>query len=192
LEKKPAAERTLEEVTALGQHWLDQRNEEVSRLGTELRSKPDLLADENTRSRLMNYIEDKATAAQALTMLAQTELPTALDLMYEVWIRSSERTETTRLAEALLYASDVRPHASPALEVALALRTQPTACDEIRKIVDAAREHGDRRSAMLLVRTGSRDDCDNGEGPIKCRQCLDKKKIRDVVKVVADRDAPYL
>jgi hypothetical protein len=192
LEKKPAAERTLEEVKLLGDFWLGQRNEEVSRLGTELRSKPDLLADEETRTLLMKYIEDRATATQALTMLAQTEVSMALDLIYDVWIRSSERTETTRIAEALLYASDVRPHVSPALEVALALRTQPTACDQIRKLTDAAREHGDRRSAMLLVKTASREDCDNGEGPVKCRQCLEgKKRIRDVVKVVADREAPY-
>jgi hypothetical protein len=191
LEKKPAAQRTLEEVRLLGDHWFGQRNEQVSRLGAELRGKPDLLADEKTRTLLMKYIEDRATAVQALTMLAQTEAPMALDLVYDVWIRSSERTETTRIAEALLYASDVRPHASPALEVALALRTQPTACDDIVKLADAAREHGDRRSAMLLVKTASRD-CDNGERSVRCRQCLGKKgRMREVVKIAADREAPY-
>jgi hypothetical protein len=191
LEDKSPDQRTLNEAVALGHYWLRQSTEQFEALSRELKLRPELLADEATRERLVGLIKDRTTSVQALELLARMATPAALDVLYEVWIGSKDRTDTTRLAEALLLAADVRPHAGPALELALALRDRPTDCDQIRKLVETALQLGDRRSAMLLVRAAARTDCTKGSSTIQCMLCLDDaRKMRAAIKTAAGRQGP--
>ncbi|HEY5960002.1 MAG TPA: hypothetical protein VIV60_25790, partial [Polyangiaceae bacterium] len=116
--------------------------------------------------------------------------PKALDVLYAVWIGSKDRNETTQLAEALLLAQDVRKHASGALELALALREKPTACDEIQRLVERAIREGDRRSANQLVATAARQNC-GPNGSEDCVKCLsDVKGMRRAIRASAARADP--
>lgn len=193
LEQKPPDQRTLTEAVALGHYWLQHRTQALEAVGKELKLKPELLTDEAMRAKVVSLIEDRATSVQTLELLTRIGTPAAMDMLYEVWTGSKDRTDTTRLAEALLLAADVRPHAGPALQLALALRERPTDCEQIRKLVDAALQHGDRRSAMLLVRTAARKDCKNGPSTIQCKLCLDDAdKLKHAIKAAAARLGPTL
>jgi hypothetical protein len=122
--------------------------------------------------------------------LANLDAPRALDLLYKIWTGSKDRTETTRLAESLLLAKDVRPRVSPSLEVALSLRDKPTACLVVRQLVERALTDADRRSAMLLVGLGAQQNCGDQQS-MECPKCSeDSKLLRRATKEAAARPDP--
>jgi hypothetical protein len=155
---EPSARSRLDAV-ALGRNWAKLRFDAVTMFNNELKQSPQKLEDKKVRAEVVTYVADRATSRVVLEALAEVGSPRALDLLYEIWIGSKERNDTTQLAEALLLASDVRKKASDALELALALREKPTQCDKINRLVDTAIRVGDRRSAMPLVNTSSRVNC---------------------------------
>ena len=149
---------------------------------------PAQLSRRATQKKLFEFVENPSTTVGALTLLAQVATPKSLDILYQVWTGSKGRTDATRLAQTLLLGEEVRSHAAPALEVALALRERPTDCGQVRRLVDAALAHGDQRSAMLLVRTAERKDCKEGRLTTQCAMCLGKpNKIRTAIRVTARR-----
>lgn len=193
VENKPPNQRTLAEAMVLGRHRLQQRERQLEVLREQVEHRPGLLTDKDTRAKLAAFIEDQSTSLEALGLLARVATPEALDMLYQAWIGSRQRTETTRMAEALLLTSDVRSRAAPALALALALRDRPSECQEIRQLVDTALQHGDRRSAMLLVRTAGRKDCDDGRSVTACIRCVDSpNKMRTAIRVAASRPGPAL
>jgi len=112
-------------------------------------------------------------------------------VIYDVWIGTKERTETTQLAQELVLSKGVRAKASPALAVALDLRDDPS-CEAASRIVDRAIEHGDRRSLRLLGNLTLRRGC----GPRKsedCYACLrGDHRLTDAITAVAKRNEPKL
>jgi hypothetical protein len=190
LAKLDPAMRTRLEAVALGRQWSKEHLGELDRLVRDLEKNPAGLDDPNVREKVREFVRDRVTSRAALERLAEIKSPRALDLLYEIWTGSKDRTETTQLAEALLVAKDVRPRASPALELALALRDKPTDCAVIRQLVDRAERDADRRSAMLLVATGARKNCGE-QGDSSCRKCLaDAEHLRRAIQAAASRPEP--
>jgi hypothetical protein len=110
--------------------------------------------------------------------------------VYEVWTGTRERTEVTSLAQALVYSSDVRPKASPALAVALDLRAAES-CEENRRLLPIAERDGDRRSLHLLVKLRKVRGC-GANGRMDCYGCLRRgTALGDAIRAVKDKKAPF-
>jgi hypothetical protein len=188
--KTEPGNRTRIEAVALGRQWQDKRFEEFTKFSAELRRNPQRLDESKVRAQALEFARDRSTSRVTLELLSDLPSPRALDLLHEVWTGSKDRTETTQLAEALLLAKDVRKRASGALEIALALRERPTACNDIQQLVERAIREGDRRSANLLVTTAARKNC----GPSAtddCIKCLaDVKAMRKAIRASATRPDP--
>jgi hypothetical protein len=188
--KSEPAKRSRLEAVALGRQWQERRFDEYNRFATELRAAPQKLEESKTRSVALDFVRDRLTSRAMLELLSEMATPRALDLLYEVWIGSKDRNETTQLAEALLLVPEVRQHASGALELALALRDKPTSCEEIQKLVDRAIREGDRRSAHQLVTTSARQNC-GPDGSRDCVKCLSEvKDMRRAIRASAARPDP--
>ncbi len=102
--------------------------------------------------------------------MAVLEPPIGADLLYEVWTRTSVRSDTTDLARALVYSTDLRPKASAALSVALDLRVAES-CEQFKAILPRALKDGDRRSAHLLLKLNGRRGCGANKRE-DCYACL--------------------
>src|SRR5690606_26425164 len=130
--------------------------------------------------RLRAFIDDRDTALQALGMLGQTPSSAGADVLYDVWVGTRSRTETTWLAEQLVFSPEVRKRASRALQVALDLRTTED-CESLKNLLTDASDHADARSARLLARLRAKRGC--GErGRDDCYACLrelDKNTDKD-------------
>jgi len=118
------------------------------------------------------------------------EAPLGADLLYEVWTRTPVRTDATDLARALVYSTDVRPKASPALSVALDLRVAES-CEQYKAILPKALKDGDRRSAQLLAKLNAKRGC----GATKredCYACLREPgdELKATINAVKSRRAP--
>ncbi|MBN1608178.1 MAG: hypothetical protein JW940_16210, partial [Polyangiaceae bacterium] len=193
LSRLSPAERTAAQATALGRHWLYEWREQFTHFCEALRKNPGLLEEADTRRKVYEYVNDRSTSVKTLELLAALNTARALDIVYETWTGARERTDTTRLAEALLLASDVRSRLSPALSLAMALRDKPTSCETIRQLVQDAIANGDRRSSMLLVKMGARRDCSDGQEQKECGKCVEEpKQLRNAIRLSAGREAPPL
>ncbi len=188
--KTEPGKRTRAEAVALGRQWQEKRFDEYNRFSAELRRSPQKLDDSKARTQALEFVHDRATSRVMLELLSELPSPRALDVLYEVWIGSKDRNETTQLAEALLLAKDVRKRASGALDMALLLRDKPTDCVEIQRLVEQAIREGDRRSSNQLVTTAARQNCGPG-GDKDCVTCLgDPKDMRKAIRATAARPEP--
>lgn len=195
IEDKSPAERTVDETIALATGRAVQKRAALGALADELRQNPELADDPDVSKRLREAAQDQDTTRDALRIIASLPAPRSLDLLYELWVGTRERTPTTMLAEALVYTKELRGKASPALAVALDLR-EATTCEQVQPILPRAVEHGDRRSIRLLGKLMIRHGC----GPNKasdCYECLRSEDggvdlVQDALKAARGRVEPKL
>jgi len=190
LAAKDEAERTVAEAIALieGRHAAARGR--IDALGVRLRADPAALEDPELREEIWALLNDPRTATQALAIVAQIPGPLAPDVLFRVWTTTSARTDTTELAEMLLFSREVRARASPALAIALDLR-RTTDCEAVRGLLPRATSEGDARStrplALMAVKTGC--------GPTKqsdCYRCLrkDPTLLDHAIRAARARAAP--
>ncbi len=183
-------ERTRDEAILLGRYWTKERETTFARFTENLRQKPDQLEQKDVTQKLFEFLDDPGFSHRALEVVAEIGSSRALDILYDVWTSSKDRTPTTRLAEALLLAKDIRSKASPALNLALSLRDKPTDCSVVSRSIQDAQKFGDRRAAMSLLGTVSRKTC----GPKQdqdCARCVaDAKLMRRAIRTAAARPSP--
>jgi hypothetical protein len=193
LEALPAAQRTKEQTLALAAGQAVKRSQALEQVRVELEKDPSLIEDAQYRQRIFEFTRDPETARGALGLIAELDSPWAPDMLYEVWTATPARTQITGLAQALVYAKDVRSKATRALDVALALRaSKPEACEERKALLNIAVEHGDRRSLHLIGRLLRRYGC-GPNGAADCHVCLrDSDLVTDAMKAVRRRAAPKL
>jgi len=170
IEAKNPMALSSDELLVLADAELQQRKQKALALGAELEHSPDLLTDKAKQGELVRIASDPQTAREGLASLAKVRTPLALDLIYEVWTQTKDRSQTTELARRLLYTTDVRAKASPALAVALDLRAAST-CDDYRVVLPRALTDGDRRSLLPLAKLVSRRGCGPNKGA-DCFACL--------------------
>lgn len=186
IEKKPAAERSVEESVALMMGNVAAERKELAEMGKALAGKE---PDKEQIDRLQKASRDSALAADAIHVMATMAGPTGPDLLYEVWTGTPRRTSATELAEALLSNPKIREKASPALLVALDLRAAET-CEDSAKVLPRAEENGDRRSLMLVGKMLRKNGCGDTKRE-DCYPCLRKgDAIKDALKAVRAKAAP--
>ncbi|HEY5377188.1 MAG TPA: hypothetical protein VIK01_26090, partial [Polyangiaceae bacterium] len=167
LERRPASSLSSRELVILAEAHAQQKRVAAISLRQKLEQNPALGKDSAVQSQLLHLAEDPSTAADALSAMALIESPSGTDLLYEVWTGTTVRSDTTDLARALLYSTDVRPKASAALGVALDLRVAET-CPQYQAILPKALTDGDRRALHLLAKLNAKRGC----GPKKTEDCF--------------------
>jgi len=190
LEARPPGSLNSRELLRLAETHDETQLAEASALRRKLEATPSLAKDNAVLSKLLRLSEDARTARDALGAMAVLEPPVGADLLYETWTRTQERTDTTELSRALLYSSDVRATASPALAVALELRIAET-CEQYKALLPNALKDGDRRSLHLLTKLSAKRGC----GPKKtddCFACLREPsdELTATINAVKSRHAP--
>ncbi|HWZ87900.1 MAG TPA: hypothetical protein VNW92_03595 [Polyangiaceae bacterium] len=190
LERRPPSSLSSRELVWLAEGHAQQKRALASALREKLERDPAFGKDGAVQTQLLQLAGDPATATDALSAMVLLEPPVGADLLYEVWTGTSVRTDTTELAHALLYSTDVRPKASPALAVALALRVAET-CAEYQAILPKALTDGDHRALHLLTKLNGKRGC----GPKKlddCYACLRAKsdELTATINAVKSRHAP--
>jgi hypothetical protein len=166
LEGKPADSLSSQELVLLAAERAQQHSNAAHLLSRKVQDNPALGQESAVQADLLRLVDDPRTAPEALAAIAALEPPLGADLLYEVWTKTAERTEASELAHALLYSTDVRPKASPALSVALLLRAADS-CEQYKAILPKALQDGDRRSLHLLAKLNSKRGC----GPNKSKDC---------------------
>ncbi len=158
-------------------------------LARALEHDPGIADDAKTLAEMRRMLGERETARTVLSALAALPGSFSVDLLYDAWVGTASRDETTELARALLYSKDVRPKASPALAVALDLRNAKT-CEEHRAILPRAIEHADRRSLQFLNKLQRTTGC----GPKKrddCNPCLrEGAELERAIKAARSRREP--
>jgi DNA-binding response OmpR family regulator len=190
LEQKAPEERTVEETIALSEGRAVASRRAIAVLRDRVLREPEMLKDRAIVRQWIGHARDPATAAEALAAIASFPGPIAADLVYEVWIGTPERTASTQLAEEIAKTEAVRRKASPALSIALDLRSVET-CEAAKELLPRAHAEADRRSVSVLARMNQRRGC----GPRKrddCYPCLreDKTALSDAIRAVLRRPAP--
>lgn len=112
-----------------------------------------------------------------------------VDILFDVWTATAERTKQTTLAKQLMDDKEVFSKASPALKVALELR-DAQGCQANRELLPRVQEHGDTRSLRRLQRLQAKSGCGflNLED---CFSCLRKDKLlASTIAAVTERSAP--
>jgi hypothetical protein len=166
IEAKPLGSLSASELLKLAEARSERRREAALALRKKLEDSPALAADKAVQLELLKWAGDEETARHALGAMAALNGPIGADLLYEVWAGTSARTDATELAHALVYSSDVRPKATPALAVALELRQAET-CEQFQRALPKALKDGDRRSLTPLMKLGNKRGC----GPKKSQDC---------------------
>jgi hypothetical protein len=166
LETKPLESLSASELLELAARRSERRLQTAQALRRKVEAEPALARDKGVQGELLKQAADAETAREALAAMAALEGPLGADLLYEVWTGTPARNDVTELARALVYSTDVRRKASPALAVALDLRQAET-CEQFQVALPKALKDGDRRSLHLLVKLGNKRGC----GPKKSQDC---------------------
>ncbi len=190
LEARPPESLTARELAALADAHSDALRASAKALRLKVEASPSLGKDPALQSELMGLADDARTSADALSAMAALEPPIGADLLYQVWTRTPVRSDATDLARALVYSTDVRRKASPALAVALDLRAAES-CEQYKAILPKALRDGDRRAAHLLTKLSSKRGC----GPKKsddCYACLREPgdELKATINAVKSRRPP--
>jgi len=190
LSGKPLDSLSSKELVVLAEGRADEQRAAAKALRTKLEADPAALQEKAVQTQLLRFVNDTETARDALSALAAAGAPLGPDLLYEVWTGTTQRTDATDLARALVYSTDVRPKASPALSVALDLRAADS-CDKFKTILPKALKDGDRRALHLLLKLNAKRGC----GPKKnedCYACLrdDADELTATINAVKSRRPP--
>jgi hypothetical protein len=163
-------DRRLAETVALAKGHRVIKRHEIEQYRAKLLEQPDLLKNRGELRKLRSYVEDREIAVEALSVIADLPGPIGPDMLYDLWIGNPKRTETTMLAEELVYSEEVRAKASPALAVALDLRAAKS-CESVVDILPRALQYADKRASSSLKKLLIRRGC--GQKRVEdCYACL--------------------
>jgi hypothetical protein len=187
---KPPELLSSRELLSLAEGRAETERDAAKALRLKVEASPALGKDKSVQGELLRLAGDTETARDALAAMAALEAPIGADLLYEVWTGTSQKTETTELARTLVYSTDVRPKASPALSVALELRIAER-CEQYQTALPKALKDGDRRALHLLTKLSAKRGC----GPKKnedCFACLREQtdELTATINAVKSRRAP--
>jgi hypothetical protein len=190
LASRPPESLNARELALLADAHSERLRASAKALRSKVEANPALGKDPALQSELLRLADDTRTSADALAGMAALAAPIGADLLYEVWTRTPVRSDTTDLARALAYSTDVLPKASPALSVALELRLAES-CEQYQVLLPKALKDGDRRSTHLLLKLSSKHGC----GPKKnddCYACLREQgdELKATINAVKSRRPP--
>lgn len=183
-------DRKLAETVALAKGHRVIKRRELEQYKAKLLEQPDLLKNRNELRQLRQYVDDREIAVEALSVIADLPGPIGPDLLYDLWIGNPKRTETTMLAQELVYSEEVRAKASPALAVALDLRAAKS-CESVVDLLPRALQYADKRASSSLKKLLIRRGC--GKKRVEdCYPCLrpldhDKKAVNVLQALIRSR-----
>jgi hypothetical protein len=183
--KMPQAERTSALTLALEAGYQSQKLREFHEFAKTLApaSKPLPAA---SVSRMVDYATSPETLLPAFEEITQWAGPAGPDVLYAVWEKAGGGTRAASLAQQLLYSADQRAKATPALQVALDLRSAAS-CDDYAKVLPAVLKSGDQRSSATLRALRHNDGC-GADGKQDCFACLrDSSLLEDALRAVEKR-----
>lgn len=189
IEARPVGERTADEVTALAKARVEAKKKELGELARKITLVPKVAkADKEVAARLKELSSDREIATDTLRMFASLPSPIGPDLLYGV-VAGAKKSDTTELAEALLYSKDVRPKASLELSALLDLR-RAEQCEDVKKALADVTRNADRRAIVPLMRYENKRGC--GEKKTDdCWKCLrEGDLLKEAQKAVQKRPAP--
>ena len=187
---KPPESLSSRELLSLAEGRSAAERDAAKALRLKVEGSPALAKDKSVQGELLRLAGDTETARDALAAMVALEAPIGADLLYEVWTGTSQRTETTELARTLVYSTDVRPKASPALSVALELRVAER-CEQYQAALPRALKDGDRRALHLLTKLNGKRGCGVKKNE-DCFACLREQtdELTATINAVKSRRAP--
>ncbi len=190
LEGKAPETLNVEEVLLLSASRAQHKRDDAKALSRQLQEKPDLANDSSVQTQLLRFAADPDTAAVALAAMAHARSPVGPDLLYEAWTSRSTPPGSAELARSLLFSHDVRSSASPALAVALALRSAES-CEVVLAALPQAESDGDSRALVPLAKLNGRRGC-GAKKTADCYACLRSrpKQVFGTIDAVKRRRAP--
>ena len=190
----PEADRSVADEVAIAKARAVRELEQLQQLASRVESDPALAQKEETKQRLLEYVNDPRTAPDALAAISALPGSAGPDLLYEIWTGTKQSNDATHLAKELVYKRSVSSKASEALKVALDLRAEPP-CNALPSLLPRAAEFGDWRSLHLLGKLLVRRGCGASRRE-DCYPCLRtravEKSIEDAIKAVRMRPRPKL
>jgi hypothetical protein len=190
IEGRPMDQRTLDEAMGLASSRVQIKRKEIGELKRKITLLPKLVSeDKSVLTRLKELANDRDVSVDTLAMFASLEGPLGPDLLYNV-ASSRTTTETTKLAEELSYAKEVRFKASEALGAVLDLK-KTDKCEEAAKILERVKLRSDRRALVPLAKLSEKRGC--GEKKTEdCWKCLrEGDLLKDTQAEVKKRKAPF-
>jgi eukaryotic-like serine/threonine-protein kinase len=191
LSTTPPRQRDDEHWLALaaGLHTNGDDSAALHALEEGIAAEPSLASDRRVLSLVRAAVNRNATREGALK-LAATRLGTlGVDLLFDVWASTADKTPATRSAKTWLDRAEVRARASAPLKLAFELR-DTRGCDNISKILPKVRKNGDARCAPRLQRLAERQGC-GFFGLHDCYPCLrNNDSLARALAAVKDRPAP--
>lgn len=186
LSGRDPASLNIDEVLLLNDNRVERKRADARALSQKLQAQPELARDPAIQTQLLRFAADPDTAADALVTMARAPAPVGPDLLYGVWTSRASVPGTAELARSLLHSREVRPAASPALAVALALREADT-CDAVRAALGQTPSDGDERAMPALVELSLGRGCGND-----CLACVrsSAKQLVASIKAIKRRRAP--
>jgi hypothetical protein len=183
--KMPQGERTSALTLALETGYQAQKLREFHEFAKTLApaSKPLPAA---SLSRMVDYTISPETMLPAFEELTQWAGPAGPDVLYAVWEKAGGGSRAASLAQQLLYSADQRAKATPALQVALDLRSAAS-CDDYAKVLPSVLKSGDQRSTATLRALRHNDGC-GADGKQDCYACLrGSTLLEDALRAVEQR-----
>ncbi|HEU4579406.1 MAG TPA: hypothetical protein VFS67_14190 [Polyangiaceae bacterium] len=183
--KMPQGERTSALTLALETGYQAQKLREFHEFAKTLApaSKPLPAA---SLSRMVDYTISPETMLPAFEELTQWAGPAGPDVLYAVWEKAGGGSRAASLAQQLLYSADQRAKATPALQVALDLRSAAS-CDDYAKVLPSVLKSGDQRSTATLRALRHNDGC-GADGKQDCYACLrGSTLLEDALRAVEKR-----
>ncbi len=190
LEGKSPDSLNVSELIKLAEGRAEKQRDAAKALREKVEASPALVKDRAVQGELLRLTQDSETARDALAAMAASEPPVAADLLYEVWTGTTEKSDATELARALVYSKEVRPKASAPLGVALELRVAEK-CEDYKAALPKALKDGDRRVLHLLTKLNVKRGC----GPKKTEDCFaclrdQADELTATINAVKSRRAP--
>jgi len=191
LAKVPSAKRTGAASLALGTGYLNTlKNEQaLDAFTAAVTADPELKEHIDLLRGVRKLADDPVTRDRALELAATKLGDRGVDLLFDVWIATKEKTAATRAARKWLDTDSVRAEGSAAAKLALEIR-ETKGCSAFKELLPRAKAQADDRSLSSLKRLQSKSGC--GFLSLEdCYGCLRGDGLLDqTVSAVAERPAP--
>lgn len=161
LEQRPSSQRSTEEWLALaqGRATLERYSGAIEAYQEAILREPTVASNPELAHNVWLAAGRAEVADQALRFAARHLGSNGADLLYKVWVDLSKAvTPTTALAKELLQSPSVQKVVSPALKVAIELRTAED-CEARSKLLPRVMLYGDARAGRVLRRLQSEQEC---------------------------------
>jgi hypothetical protein len=169
LEQRPISQRSTEEWLALaqGRATLERYSGAIEAYQEAILREPSVASNPELAHNVWLAAGRAEVAEQALRFAARHLGSNGADLLYKVWVDLSKAvTPTTALAKELLQSPSVQKVATPALKVAVELRSAED-CETRAELLPRVMLYGDARAGRVLRRLQTRSHPGQAERPAR-------------------------